>query len=70
MKQTPRITFSPLTRRWYVVTRYTMKTSASGTTYLSVREKHDVTDQMKAILKGYRTPAQKRRAAKQLRAEM
>jgi len=47
----PRITFSPLTRRWFILTRYAEKTTASGTRrYLVAREKFDVTDQMQTIL--------------------
>lgn len=50
-KQTPQITFSPITRRWFVVTRYTEKTSPTGNVkYLVARDKFDVTDQMCAIL--------------------
>jgi hypothetical protein len=50
-KQTPRITYSPLVRRWFVVTRYIEKTTPVGKRrYLVAREKFDVTDQMQAIL--------------------
>ena len=49
-KQMPRITFSPLTRRWFILTRYDEKTTASGTRHLVAREKFDVTDQMQTIL--------------------
>ena len=50
MAQTPRIVYSPLTRSWFVVTRYTTKESDTGRKYLVAQVKHDVTDQMKDIL--------------------
>lgn len=47
---TPRIVYSPLDRRWCVVTRYAEKVSAGGVKYIVARQKFDVTDQMQAIL--------------------
>ena len=47
---TPRIVYSPLGRCWYVVTRYTEKTSAAGAKYIVASQKYNVTDQMRAIL--------------------
>ncbi len=53
--QTPRIVKSPLSHRWFVVTRYTTKSGIDATTgkkhdYLVASVKYDVTDQMRAIL--------------------
>jgi len=55
---TPRICKSDLTKppRWYVVTRYKVKTGVNQQTqekveYLSATTKYDVTEQMEAILK-------------------
>lgn len=47
---TPRIVYSPLSKRWYVATRYIEKTSALGEKYIVARQKFDVTDQLHAIL--------------------
>lgn len=54
-KQTPRIVFSPLGKRWYVVTRYSVRKGTDATTgepndYIVASVKYDVTDQMAAIL--------------------
>jgi len=46
----PRIVYSPLSRSWFVVTRFTEKTAADGTKYIVAQQKYDVTDQMEAIL--------------------
>lgn len=56
MAQTPRIVFSPLSKRWYAVTRYRLKGGINTATgedcsYIIATTKHDVTDQMDAILK-------------------
>lgn len=56
MAQVPRIVKSPLSDHWYVLTRYREKKgidldSGEPTTYLVAQVKHDVTDQMQAILK-------------------
>lgn len=57
-KQIPRIMKSTLTKppQWFVVTRYTLKSGINPLTgedvsYLAAREKFDVSDQMRAILK-------------------
>jgi hypothetical protein len=47
---TPRIVYSPLSRRWYVATRYVQKVSAAGVPYIVATRKYDVSDQMHAIL--------------------
>ena len=54
-KQTPRIVMSPLSNRWYVVTRYRVKDGLDAQTgqkhqYIVATTKYDVTDQMGAIL--------------------
>lgn len=68
MAQTPRIVESPLTRpsRWYVLTRYTEKRGIDAktgerTAYLVASVKHDVTDQMRAILKAKTRAAHRRK---------
>jgi len=48
---TPRIVYSPIGDRWFVTTRYVEKTAANGAKHLVAIRKHDVTDQMNAILK-------------------
>ncbi len=54
-KQAPRIVFSELGKRWYVVTRYREKegTGLDGERhrYIVATTKYDVTEQMKTILK-------------------
>ena len=50
----PRIVFSELSNRWYVLTRYREKTGVDTITgepscYLVASTKHDVTDQMHTI---------------------
>ncbi len=55
MSQTPQIVFSPLGRRWYVVTRYREKRTVDGKPYLIASTKHDVTMQMQRILREHRT---------------
>ncbi len=62
---TPRIVYSPLSKRWYVATRYTEKHGIDGATgkphaYLVASIKHDVTDQMTTILKANRTTRRRR----------
>jgi len=56
----PRIVFSELTKRWFVVTRYREKRGigldGQPLHYLVASIKHDVTDQMKAILKHAKSP--------------
>lgn len=52
---TPRIVFSPISDRWFVATRYAVRVghdAATGekTSYIVASKKHDVTDQMTAIL--------------------
>ena len=59
--QDPRSVYSPLSKRWFVVTSYTEKTSALGAPYIVARTKHDVTGQMKAILSKAGRAAVKRR---------
>ena len=68
MAQTPRIVRSDLTKppRWYVVTRYRERRGRHATTgisfaYLIASVKHDVTDQMTAILRAAR-PRKQRKA--------
>jgi hypothetical protein len=53
---TPRIVYSELSRRWYVVTRYREKNgvdtkTGEPTAYLVASVKYDVTDQMRSIFK-------------------
>ncbi len=61
MKQTPMIVESKLTKpsKWFVLTRYREKRGINTVTgddvaYFCAIEKHDVTDQMQAILKNRR----------------
>ena len=55
MSQTPRIVFSALSKRWYCLTRYRQKEGVGldgkRHFYIVASVKHDVTDQMKAILR-------------------
>ena len=56
MAMTPRIVFSDLSKRWYVMTRYTRKEGIDSKdgkpyAYYVATTKYDVTDQMEAILK-------------------
>ena len=46
----PRIVYSPLSKSWFVVTRYTKKQTTDGVSYIVASRKYDVTDQMEAIL--------------------
>lgn len=59
MAQVPRIVFSPLSKSWYVVTRYREKhgvgLDGQHHSYIIATVKHDVTDQMKAILESRKT---------------
>jgi len=53
---TPRIVFSDLSKRWFIMTRYTRKEGVDAKdgrpyAYYVASVKHDVTDQMEAILK-------------------
>lgn len=55
MAQTPRIVYSPLGKCWYVVTRYSVRSRIDAQTgeraeFIVASVKHDVTDQMTAIL--------------------
>ena len=55
-KPEPRITYSPLTKQWFVVTRYRRAVGVDAMTgekthYLRAREKHDITNQMTLILR-------------------
>ena len=55
MPQTPRIVKSPLSNHWYVLTRYRVKDGIDAETgeknqYIVATTKHDVTEQMEAIL--------------------
>jgi len=50
VKQAPRLVESPLTGQVYVVTRYTVRTAANGTPYLSVQTKYDVTGDFEEIV--------------------
>lgn len=55
MAMEPRIVFSPLGKRWYVVTRYRYVDGTDAVTgeknqYLRASVKHDVTEQMQIIL--------------------
>lgn len=63
-KQAPMIVESKLTKpsRWFVLTRYQEKRGIDTVTgedvaYLKALEKHDVTDQMRVILKNKRKRA-------------
>ena len=54
MSQVPRIVFSELSQRWYVVTRYRERRGVRAdtgepSTYIVATTKHDVTDQMHEI---------------------
>lgn len=55
MTQHPRIVYSPLGNRWYVVTRYREREGIDAETgernpYIVATTKHDVTEQMLVIL--------------------
>lgn len=50
MEQVPRIVYSPLSKRWFIVTRYAEKTSALGARYIVARRKFDVSGQMRLVL--------------------
>ena len=55
MAMIPRIVYSPLSKSWYVVTRYRINdgtdvTSVVKTKFIVATTKYDVTDQMTAIL--------------------
>jgi hypothetical protein len=68
MAQVPRIVKSPLSNHWYVVTRYRERDgidlyTGAKTRYLVAQVKHDVTDQMTAILNAHKSPARKRKAS-------
>jgi hypothetical protein len=59
MAQTPRIVYSPLGNRWYVVTRFREKaginpSSGEPTRYMVASIKYDVTDQIDAVVQEYR----------------
>lgn len=61
--QTPIVYFSPLTRRWFVTTKYVEKKGISadeGTAarYMQAVTKFDIDDQMSAILAGHKRNAQ------------
>lgn len=65
MALTPRIVQSPLSDRWYVLTRYREREgidldSGEKTRYLVAQTKYDVTDQMTAILKAVARRKRKR----------
>lgn len=69
-KQKPRITYSPLTNCWYLLTRYRHVQGVDVTTgekkhYLRATEKYDITDQMVTIIREVerRTLARKRKKA-------
>lgn len=49
---TPHIMSSPLTGRYYIVTRYTRKTAPNGTPYNVAHTKYDCTDQVKQLMAG------------------
>lgn len=55
LQQVPQIVYSPLSKDWYVVTRYRVKNGigldGKPHQYLVASVKHKVTDQMKKILK-------------------
>lgn len=64
----PRITYSPVTGCWYLLTKYRKQTGIDATTgekkrYLRALEKHDITDQMVTIIREVerRTLARKQR---------
>lgn len=53
--QNPRIVYSPLGQRWYVVTRYREREGIDATTgeknmFIVAQTKYDVTEQMMVIL--------------------
>lgn len=47
----PRLVYSPLGRRVYVVTRYVEKTAPDGSRYLVASRKYDVTEDYLALRK-------------------
>ena len=68
MSQIPRIVKSPLSKHWFVLTRYVEKRGVDAKTgddvaYLKALTKHDVTDQMVAILKAHHPRPRARKAA-------
>lgn len=55
MAQEPRIVFSELSKRWFIATRYRVKSGINTVTgedcsYIVATTKHDVTEQMHRIL--------------------
>lgn len=70
-QQEPRITYSPLTGGWYLLTKYRRRTAIDAVTgerrrYLKAQEKFDITDQMVAIIREVerRISARKRKKAR------
>lgn len=66
----PRITYSPLSHRWFLLTKYRKVTGIDPKTgfrknYLRALEKHDITDQMVTIIREVerRTRARRRKKA-------
>lgn len=66
----PRITYSPLANRWYLLTKYRKQSGVDAATgerkhYLRALEKYDITDQMVTIIREVerRTLARKRKKA-------
>jgi hypothetical protein len=65
MAMTPRIVFSDLSKRWFIMTRYTRKEGVDAKdgrpyAYYVASVKHDVTDQMEAILQSPHVRKRKR----------
>lgn len=66
----PRITYSPLSHRWFVLTKYRQQTGVDAVTgerknFLCALKKYDITDQMVEIIHEVerRTLAKKRKKA-------
>lgn len=56
IERVPRIVYSPVFCRWYVLTKYRKQAGVDAVTgekksYLRALEKHDITDQMLSILR-------------------
>lgn len=66
----PRIVYSPVSNRWYLLTKYRRQRGVDAVTgerksYLKALEKHDITEQMVSIIREVerRTLARKRKKA-------
>jgi hypothetical protein len=75
-QQEPRITYSPLTGCWYLLTKYRKTIGVDAKTgekkrFLRATEKYDITDQMVTIIREVerRTQARKRKQVTRPRSE-